>query len=125
MNFVWITENYRVNIESIFSLEHQINESDEYINWKNNYQNLTEEYKKTFKPIIDDDGNIVTIDNNSSKEEIYNYSKLIIKEVLKIIGNPPERYSEIYVVILQTGLKIIISKDKFEEINKIIDKNMK
>jgi len=125
MKFIWITENYRVNIDSIFSLEKRVVKSSEWSNWKTQYNNIVNEYQQSFAPLIDEDNNIIELNHNSNQEDIEKYSKLLMNKIIERIGNPPEEYTETYILILQTGLKVNITKDKFEAINKIIDENLK
>jgi len=125
MKFVWITENYRVNVDSIFSLEKRVVKSSEWSNWKTQYNDIVNEYQQSFAPLIDEDNNIIELNNASSQEDIEKYSKLLMNKIIERIGNPPEEYVETCILILQTGLKINITKDKFEAINKIIDENLK
>ena len=125
MKFVWITENYRVNIDSIFSLENRKIESSEFKRWTAEYNDIVKEYQETLSPLIDEDDNIIELNNESSQEDIEKYSKLLMKKIIERIGNPPEEFIESCTLILQTGLKVNITKDKYDAINKIIDENLK
>jgi len=121
MNFVWLTDNYRVNIESIFSLEHQHSKNQKYIEWKNNYEKLLASYKSSLMPLKTEDGKFLEINGSSSPEEIELYAQLITNEIYEKIGPTPEEYIDYYQIILSTGLKVGIAQDKFEAINKKID----
>lgn len=122
MNFVWLTDNYRVNIESIFSLEHQYIKNPKYNEWKLKYENLLNSYKSQLIPLKKDDGEFLKLTSNSTKEDIELYAQLIADEIYDKIGETPDEYNDYYQIILSTGLKIGITKDKFDIINKIIDK---
>lgn len=113
--FIWITPNYRVNIDSIFSMERRESDkpSQEYKEWLNKYEEF-----------------LTGINNDNSKflEYIKGYDNVnhlstedIIKEYAILnIGNPPElEYT--YWLILCTGITVKLGKDKFEAINRIID----
>ena len=47
--------------------------------------------------------------------------KLSWDEIYDKIGEQPDEYNYTYCIILSTGVKVNISQDKYEEINKIID----
>ena len=121
MRFVWINENYRVNIESIFSLERRYVLNEDFKIWAQQYEQLIEEYKTNLPPIKDEEGIVHKVSNNSSQEDIQLYSKLIKDEIYDKIGEQPNEYNYTYCIILSTGVKVNISQDKYEEINKIID----
>ena len=122
MNFVWITENYRVNIESIFSMEHRVFNNPRYGEWKNNYEKLLNSYETSMIPLKKEDGTFLEINKFSPPEDIKLYAELITNEIFDKIGPTPDEYTDSYIIILSTGLKIEIVKDKFEAINKMIDK---
>ena len=117
MKFVWLTDNYRVNLESIFSLEQKyIDNSESVIAWKNSYNDWqTEIY--TYGIHNDNiDLDITDIDNISDD------NKLIIDNYIKgMLGECPNIYKTEYYIILSTGVKLQIAQDKFFKINEAID----
>ena len=125
MKFIWLTKNYRINIESIFSLEKQYIVNPLLKEWVDKYSQLLESYKKNLPPLPDDNGQFHQLTNESNEEDIKLYSELISEAIYDKIGEKPDEYVIKYVVILSTGIKINIPEDKYNEINKIIDKNDK
>ena len=124
MKFIKLTNNYRINIESIFSLEHQYLKNKEYDEWKSNYDNLLDAYQKSLIPLKKENGELLKISENSSEEDIKEYAQLIAEEIYDKIGEEPEKYKDNYQIILSTGLKISISKDKFDAINNALNEEV-
>lgn len=121
-SFVWLTDNYCVNISSIFSLEKQLRINDEFKKWVNDYDKLLNEYKTLMPPLTDDNGIIHELTNESTQEDIYLYSELIKDKIYDKIGEEPDEYEYKYIVILSTGVKVSITEDKFDIICKYINK---
>ena len=113
MKFIWLTENYRVNIDSIFSLERKYIENIEAVKaWYDSYQTWKDDiivhgiHTDTIDIDIDD------IDNNH---------QIIDSYIKNMIGECPLGYTIEYYIILSTGVKVNISEDKFNVINEAID----
>lgn len=127
MNFVWITPTYRVNIESIFSLQRDSKmENPDYLVWQNTY----DEYVKTIQrelPPLEIDGEMVDPkdENNVTEEKIEKYAIELKKKIDETLGPEPPKYVYKYTIITHTGMKVNVSQDKYELINSIIDKIQK
>lgn len=127
MNFVWITPTYRVNIESIFSLQRDSKmENPDYLVWQNTY----DEYVKTIQrelPPLEIDGEMFDPkdENEATEEKIEKYAIELKKKIDEALGPEPPEYVYKYVIITHTGMKINVSQDKYELINSIIDKIQK
>lgn len=127
MNFVWITPTYRVNIESIFSLQRDSKmENPDYLVWQNTY----DEYVKTIQrelPPLEIDGEMVDPkdENNVTEEKIEKYAIELKKKIDETLGPEPPKYVYKYAIITHTGMKVNVSQDKYELINSIIDKIQK
>ena len=123
MNFVWITNRYRVNLNNIFSLENRrVENTNAITEWDNKFNELLDQYIKNG---IHDEITGVDIDfdiDNITEEQI-NFIANYIKE--NNIGNQPPQYVDEYYVILSTGLTVQLPQDKFELINKHIDNLIK
>lgn len=127
MKFVWITPTYRVNIESIFSLQEESKtENPDYIVWQNAYN----EYLKTVQrelPPLEIDGELFdpTNESDADSSKIQKYAveleKKINETISETIGDQPPKYICKYVIITHTGMKINVSQDKYELINNTID----
>ncbi len=112
--FVYITENYRVNLECIFSLEKREILNPQYTQYINNYEKAIEDMKQS--------DNIATL----VKNQLENIDEdTIVKDLYKLlrekIGEQPEQYLYEYNIILSTGTKVQVSKSKYEYINDAID----
>lgn len=127
MNFIWITPTYRVNIESIFSLQRDSKmENPDYLVWQNTY----DEYVKTIQrelPPLEIDGEMFDPkdENEATEEKIEKYAVELKKKIDETLGPEPPEYVYKYVIITHTGMKVNVSQDKYELINSIIDKIQK
>lgn len=118
MHFVWLTDNYRVNLESIFSMEKK------YVSDYTNIDNWNSAYDNWFNDIIEngiheDDGINKDFDKENISDDDY---KFIIDYIKTIIGECPDPYIIEYCIILSTGVKLNIAEDKFLKIQEAIDK---
>lgn len=123
MNFIWITPTYRVNVSSIFSLQRESKvENPEYIVWKTNY----DEYMKTIQrelPPMEVDGELFDPKDEEtvSEEKLDKYAQILKEKLVESLGKEPPEFIYKYAIVTHTGMKIYVSEDKYEKINKIID----
>ena len=114
--FFWITDKYRININCIFSLEDkETNNTNDYRDWIASYEECLDNIKsdeEILKTIISD----LKDDSQSVVEEALN------KYIYSKIGEPPEESIHEYSVILTNGVRVKISKYKYDKINELIDK---
>ena len=69
MKFVWITPTYRVNIESIFSLQQESPiENPDYITWNNTYNEYLDTLQKELPP-LEIDGEMIDPKNDQNIDE--------------------------------------------------------
>lgn len=124
--FVWINNEYRVNISSIFSLQKIECKNDEALNnWSQKYNEFVSVPENFIELEVDDDVYWSPISGTSIPDEyIETYAEKFNDYVESQIGPKPQTTYK-YVIITNTGIKINISKNKFNEINKIIDEKTK
>ena len=126
--FVWITENYRVNINAIFSLEKRGKDnSAAYNTWLQGYQNNLEYFSENPIEVWDDENEtMIKYDANydfSNNDQFENYDEFKVRYIVdNIMGPEPPLWTYEYWIILSTGIKMQIAQDKFEHINDIITK---
>lgn len=127
MNFVWITPTYRVNVESIFSLQKESKmENPDYSVWQNTYNEYVETIQRELPPLeIDGEMFDPKDENKATKEKIEKYAAELKNKIDEAIGPEPPEYIYKYVIITHTGMKINVSQDKYDLINAIIDKIQK
>lgn len=111
IRFVWLNDSYRVNIDSIFSLQRiKRDESDEHARWQEAYDIITGNIQDEFHDVLED----------PTKTDQQKIDEVTL-EIKKLVGPEPDKWDYEYIVITQTGLKISITKDKYDLLNKIID----
>lgn len=127
MNFVWITPTYRVNIESIFSLQKESKmENPDYSAWQNTYDEYVETIQRELPPLeIDGEMFDPKNENEATKEKVEKYAAELKNKIDEELGPEPPEYIYKYVIITHTGMKINVSQDKYDLINSIIDKIQK
>ena len=127
MNFVWITPTYRVNVESIFSLQKESKmENPDYSVWQNTYDEYVETIKRELPPLeIDGEMFDPKNENEATKEKVEKYAAELKNKIDEELGPEPPEYIYKYVIITHTGMKINVSQDKYDLINSIIDKIQK
>ena len=117
MKFYWITDNYRVNLESIFSLEKKyVDNSSAIKDWENAFQYWIDEIKEKGLHTMDYDIEILD-DSNINQED----ANIIYQYIISNIGEKPKEYEIEYYIILSTGIKVQLSEDKYQKINELID----
>ncbi len=126
MNFVWITPTYRVNIESIFSLQCESEiENPDYDKWQDNYDEYLTTIEKELPP-LEIDGNSIDIkEDGISQETIDKYIETLQEKIKASLGPIPPQFICKYAIVTHTGLKIYVSEDKYNQINEIIDNMQK
>ena len=117
MRFYWVTDNYRVNLENIFSLEKKyVDNSSAIKDWENAFQYWIDEIKEKGLHTMDHDIEILD-DSNINQED----ANIIYQYIIGNIGEKPKEYEIEYYIILSTGIKVQLSEDKYQKINELID----
>ena len=116
MKIVKISDNQKINIEQIYSLERH-NNYDEISDWERRYNECIAEFTDN-PPDLVIDNKICSIDYNKdvSADELKSYTDALDKYIKTIVGERPT-YIESYCVILSTGLKINIPKSINDKID--------
>lgn len=125
MKFVWITPTYRVNIESIFSLQQESPiENPDYITWNNTYNEYLDTLQKELPP-LEIDGEMIDPknDQNIDEEKTNRYIQELRQKIEESLGNKPPEFIYKFAIITHTGMKIYVSEDKYKLINSEIDKS--
>ena len=125
MKFVWITPTYRVNIESIFSLQQESPiENPDYITWNNTYNEYLDTLQKELPP-LEIDGEMIDPknDQNIDEEKTNRYIQELRQKIEESLGNEPPEFICNFAIITHTGMKIYVSEDKYKLINSEIDKS--
>jgi hypothetical protein len=122
--FVWVTNSYRINIDSIFSLQRvKVSDNPAYKKWENDYIQISTD-------IVPDDATVVEIDSekytmsdiNNDDKLLDKFHKILDAQIIEKIGNEPDPYLYEYYCITCDGVKIQLNKGKYDLINDIIDK---
>lgn len=124
--FVWINNDYRVNISSIFSLQRiESTDNEQLNNWSKKYNEFIS-VPENFIELEVDNGVYWSPINGAKMPDEYVeiYAEKFNDYVESQIGPRPQNTYK-YVIITNTGVKVNISKNKFDEINKIIDEKTK
>ena len=122
MKIVKINEDLKINIDCIYSLQHQNNNND-ILKWEESYNELMQEYYDN-PPLLQLDNDELykpeygeTIDN----DKLSKYTDALNNYIITIIGEKPQ-YTETYILILTTGIKVSIDKIIYDALNKILEK---
>ena len=122
MKIVKINEDLKINIDCIYSLQHQNNNND-ILKWEESYNELMQEYYDN-PPLLQLDNDELykpeygeTIDN----DKLSKYTDALNNYIITIIGEKPQ-YIETYILILTTGIKVSIDKIIYDTLNKILEK---
>ena len=122
MKIVKINEDLKINIDCIYSLQHQNNNND-ILKWEESYNELMQEYYDN-PPLLQLDNDELykpeygeTIDN----DKLSKYTDALNNYIITIIGEKPQ-YTETYILILTTGIKVSIDKIIYDKLNKILEK---
>lgn len=122
MKIVKINDDLKINIDCIYSLQHQNNNND-ILKWEESYNELMQEYYDN-PPLLQLDNDELykpeygeTIDN----DKLSKYTDALNNYIITIIGEKPQ-YIETYILILTTGIKVSIDKIIYDKLSKILEK---
>lgn len=125
-DFVWLTEDYCVNMSNVFSMQRVRIEQDGLVEkYKEDYERLIKYFSETRPPLLyGDDLEEVEINESSSQEDIKKYSLAVESAIMNELGPMPEPYKYEHIIILATGVKVQVTPDKYEMIkNKTLAKD--
>ena len=122
MKIVKINDDLKINIDCIYSLQCQNNDND-ILKWEESYNELMQEYYDN-PPLLQLDNDELykpeygeTVDN----DKLSKYTDALNNYIITIIGKKPQ-YTETYILILTTGIKVSIDKIIYDALNKILEK---
>lgn len=123
--FIWITSTYRINIDSIFSLQEvNMGINPLWEEWNENYNEISDKIWPNDIKEIKIDSEIYNINDIIEDDETYDKIKEIIhQKIIEKIGEEPQKYIYEYHCITTTGINVILSKEKYNLINEYIDEN--
>ena len=122
MKIVKINDDLKINIDCIYSLQCQNNDND-ILKWEESYNELMQEYYDNPPLLALDNDELYkpeygeTIDN----DKLSKYTDALNNYIITIIGKKPQ-YTETYILILTTGIKVSIDKIIYDTLNKILEK---
>lgn len=122
MKIVKINDDLKINIDCIYSLQCQNNDND-ILKWEESYNELMQEYYDNPPLLALDNDELYkpeygeTIDNN----KLSKYTDALNNYIITIIGGKPQ-YTETYILILTTGIKVSIDKIIYDALNKVLEK---
>lgn len=122
MKIVKINDDLKINIDCIYSLQCQNNDND-ILKWEESYNELMQEYYDNPPILALDDDELYkpeygeTIDN----DKLSKYTDALNDYIITIIGKKPQ-YTETYILILTTGIKVSIDKIIYDALNKVLEK---
>ena len=121
MKIVKINDNLKINIEQIYSLEKTNNKKD-IDNWDKRYKYYIDLYSKDpiTLPISDNKVFAPEFGKENNPEDLKLYADALNNHIISILGIKPA-YIENYYIILITGLKINISKNIYNKIDKYLE----
>ena len=124
MKIIKISDNLKINIEMLYSLEKRDNKKD-IDEWENRYQKYLSDF--THDPpmlaITDDDVFQPVFGEEVDEDKMKLYGDALSNHIISIIGACPI-YNETYFVILASGLKINIDKTIYDAIDEYLNKFM-
>lgn len=122
MKIVKINDDLKINIDCIYSLQCQNNDND-ILKWEESYNELMQEYYDNPPLLALDNDELYkpeygeTIDN----DKLSKYTDALNNYIITIIGEKPQ-YTETYILILATGIKVSIDKIIYDALNKVLEK---
>lgn len=122
MKIIKINDDLKINIDCIYSLQCQNNDND-ILKWEESYNELMQEYYDNPPLLALDNDELYkpeygeTIDN----DKLSKYTDALNNYIITIIGEKPQ-YTETYILILTTGIKVSIDKIIYDALNKVLEK---
>ena len=122
MKIVKINDDLKINIDCIYSLQCQNNDND-ILKWEESYNELMQEYYDNPPLLALDNDELYkpeygeTIDN----DKLSKYTDALNNYIITIIGKKPQ-YTETYILILTTGIKVSIDKIIYDVLNNVLEK---
>ena len=122
MKIVKINDDLKINIDCIYSLQCHNNDND-ILKWEESYNELMQEYYDNPPLLALDNDELYkpeygeTIDN----DKLSKYTDALNNYIITIIGEKPQ-YTETYILILTTGIKVSIDKIIYDALNKVLEK---
>lgn len=122
MKIIKISDNLKINIEMLYSLEKRDNKKD-IDGWENKYQKYLSDFTQDppMLAITDDEVFQPVFGEEVDEDKMKLYGDALSNHIISIIGACPI-YNETYFVILASGLKINIDKTIYDAIDKYLDK---
>lgn len=128
MKFVNISDDYKVNLDAIFSIERRIIPNrEECENYNAKLEQISEEITAN-PPWLECNGETYNPvhDTNAKENPLYEiYSQELKKYLYSQIGEQPPLYKYEYYIIMSTGVKLQISQTKYDAIIECINRNQK
>ena len=124
MKIVKISDNLKINIEMLYSLEKRDNKKD-IDEWENRYQKYLSDFTQDLPmlAITDDEVFQPVFGEEVDEDKMKLYGDALSNHIISIIGACPI-YNETYFVILASGLKINIDKTIYDAIDEYLNKFM-
>lgn len=124
MKFVDITENYKVNLEAIFSLEKRVIPNKEECERYNDQLDIISAEITENPPSLMCSGQLYNPlhDTNAKDNPLFKeYEKKLKEYLYNQVGEQPPLYRYEYYAILCTGVKVQLAENKYEAIIKAIE----
>ena len=124
MKIIKISDNLKINIEMLYSLEKRDNKKD-IDEWENRYQKYLSDFTQEppMLAITDDEVFQPVFGEEVDEDKMKLYGDALSNHIISIIGACPI-YNETYFVILASGLKINIDKTIYDAIDEYLNKFM-
>jgi len=122
MKIIKISDNLKINIEMLYSLEKRDNKKD-IDEWENKYQKYLSDFTQDppMLAITDDEVFQPIFGEEVDEDKMKLYGDALSNHIISIIGACPI-YNETYFVILASGLKINIDKTIYDAIDEYLNK---
>ena len=122
MKIIKISDNLKINIEMLYSLEKRDNKKD-IDEWENKYQKYLSNFTQDppMLAITDDEVFQPVFGEEVDEDKMKLYGDALSNHIISIIGACPI-YNETYFVILASGLKINIDKTIYDAIDEYLNK---
>lgn len=124
MKIIKISDNLKINIEMLYSLEKRDNKKN-IDEWENRYQKYLSDFTQDppMLAITDDEVFQPVFGEEVDEDKMKLYGDALSNHIISIIGACPI-YNETYFVILASGLKINIDKTIYDAIDEYLNKFM-